>query len=117
MDRIRENRGRMPYATKKVVNESINQTISRTIITSGTTLIATLILYTYRRRGRPGVQLRAAVRRGGRDVLVDRGGVAAGVVASAGRTAGTASLGAVTGKDSVTDGASALPIGELVGAW
>ena len=46
MDRIRENRGRMPYATKKVVNESINQTISRTIITSGTTLIATLILYT-----------------------------------------------------------------------
>jgi SecD/SecF fusion protein len=45
MDRIRENRGRMPYATKKVVNDSINQTISRTIITSGTTLIATLILY------------------------------------------------------------------------
>lgn len=47
MDRIRENRGRMPYATKKIVNESINQTISRTIITSGTTLIATLILYSF----------------------------------------------------------------------
>jgi SecD/SecF fusion protein len=46
MDRIRENRGRMPYATKKVVNESINQTISRTVITSGTTLLAALILYT-----------------------------------------------------------------------
>jgi len=53
MDRIRENRGRMPYATKKVVNDSINQTISRTIITSGTTLIATLILYT---NGGPGVR-------------------------------------------------------------
>jgi hypothetical protein len=37
--------GALPYATKKVVNDSINQTISRTIITSGTTLIATLILY------------------------------------------------------------------------
>lgn len=53
MDRIRENRGRMPYATKKVVNDSINQTVSRTIITSGTTLIATLILYT---SGGPGVR-------------------------------------------------------------
>jgi SecD/SecF fusion protein len=53
MDRIRENRGRMPYATKKVVNDSINQTISRTLITSGTTLIATLILYTM---GGPGVR-------------------------------------------------------------
>ncbi|MBZ0172175.1 MAG: protein translocase subunit SecF, partial [Phycisphaerales bacterium] len=53
MDRIRENRGRMPYATKKIVNDSINQTISRTVITSGTTLLATLILYTM---GGPGVR-------------------------------------------------------------
>lgn len=53
MDRIRENRGRMPYATKKIVNDSINQTISRTLITSGTTLIATAILYTL---GGPGVR-------------------------------------------------------------
>ncbi|MFG0307128.1 MAG: protein translocase subunit SecD [Phycisphaerales bacterium JB040] len=46
MDRIRENRGRLPYASRRVINESINQTISRTVITSGTTLVAVLILYT-----------------------------------------------------------------------
>ena len=45
MDRIRENRGKLPYATRKIVNLSINQTISRTVITSGTTLLAVLILY------------------------------------------------------------------------
>ncbi|MAY75629.1 MAG: hypothetical protein CMJ31_13120 [Phycisphaerae bacterium] len=47
MDRIRENRGKLPYASKEVVNLAINQTISRTVITSGTTFIATLILYLY----------------------------------------------------------------------
>jgi len=52
MDRIRENRGKLPYATKEVINLSINQTISRTVVTSGTTLIAVLILYIY---GGPGV--------------------------------------------------------------
>ena len=46
MDRIRENRGRLPYAKDDVINTSINQTISRTVITSGTTLLAVLILYT-----------------------------------------------------------------------
>ncbi|MEM1331574.1 MAG: protein translocase subunit SecD [Planctomycetota bacterium] len=46
MDRIRENRGKLSYASRKVVNLSINQTVSRTVITSGTTLIATLLLYT-----------------------------------------------------------------------
>jgi SecD/SecF fusion protein len=45
LDRIRENRGKLPFATTSVVNLSINQTISRTVITSGTTFIATLILY------------------------------------------------------------------------
>jgi SecD/SecF fusion protein len=47
MDRIRENRGKLSYVTRDVVNLSINQTISRTIITSGTTLVAVLILYIY----------------------------------------------------------------------
>ena len=47
MDRIRENRGRLPYASRRIVNLSINQTISRTVITSGTTLLATLVLYLY----------------------------------------------------------------------
>lgn len=52
MDRIRENRGKLPYASKKVINKSINETISRTLITSGTTLLAVLLLYIY---GGPGV--------------------------------------------------------------
>jgi SecD/SecF fusion protein len=47
MDRIRENRGKLPYASATVVNLSINQTISRTTITSGTTLLATVILYVW----------------------------------------------------------------------
>ncbi|MEM7622032.1 MAG: protein translocase subunit SecD [Planctomycetota bacterium] len=47
MDRIRENRGKLPYASREVINLSINQTISRTVITSGTTFIATLILYLF----------------------------------------------------------------------
>jgi SecD/SecF fusion protein len=45
LDRIRENRGRLTYASADVVNLSINQTISRTIITSGTTLAAVLTMY------------------------------------------------------------------------
>jgi SecD/SecF fusion protein len=45
MDRIRENRGKLDYASADVVNRSINQTISRTVITSGTTLIAVAIMY------------------------------------------------------------------------
>lgn len=47
MDRIRENRGRLPFASAKVINLSINQTVSRTVITSGTTLLALLILYIF----------------------------------------------------------------------
>ncbi len=47
MDRIRELRGKLPYATRKHVNDAINQTISRTIITSGTTLISVMVLYLY----------------------------------------------------------------------
>ena len=45
MDRIRENRGKLPYASASVINLSINQTMSRTAITSGTTLLAVIILY------------------------------------------------------------------------
>ena len=51
-DRIRENRGRLSYATPSVINQSINQTISRTILTSGTTLLAVAMLYIF---GGPGV--------------------------------------------------------------
>jgi SecD/SecF fusion protein len=47
MDRIRENKGKLPYASYKVINDSINQTLSRTFITSGTTLFSTIALYLY----------------------------------------------------------------------
>ncbi|HMN96311.1 MAG TPA: protein translocase subunit SecD [Phycisphaerales bacterium] len=45
MDRIRENRGKLPLATARTINLSLNQTMSRTVLTSGTTMIALLILY------------------------------------------------------------------------
>ncbi|MEM9752675.1 MAG: protein translocase subunit SecD [Planctomycetota bacterium] len=51
-DRIRENKGRLPEPTAEIINRSINQTISRTVLTSGTTLMAVLILYLF---GGPGV--------------------------------------------------------------
>ncbi len=45
MDRVRENRGKLPYASRNAVNSGINQTFSRTIITAGTTVIAVVVLY------------------------------------------------------------------------
>lgn len=45
MDRIRENRGKLPYTTAAMINNAINQTISRTMITSGTTLMSSITLY------------------------------------------------------------------------
>ena len=44
-DRIRENRGRLAEATPQIINDSINQTISRTVMTSVTTLLAVVVLY------------------------------------------------------------------------
>lgn len=46
-DRIRENRGRLAHATTQIVNDSINQTVSRTLLTSGTTFMAVLVLYLF----------------------------------------------------------------------
>jgi len=45
MDRIRENRGKLIVATGEQVNKAINQTLSRTMLTGGTTIIAVLIMY------------------------------------------------------------------------
>lgn len=53
LDRIRENRGKRPFATPEIVNKSINQTFSRTVMTSGTTIATALILYVF---GGPGIQ-------------------------------------------------------------
>jgi SecD/SecF fusion protein len=44
-DRIREIRGKSPVITPEMVDRAVNQTFSRTILTSGTTFIAALILY------------------------------------------------------------------------
>ena len=43
LDRIRENRGKLAYATREVINESINQTMSRTFITAGTALVSLFV--------------------------------------------------------------------------
>ena len=45
LDRIRENRGKLPIPTADIVNRSINQTISRTVLTSLTTLLAVSIMF------------------------------------------------------------------------
>jgi SecD/SecF fusion protein len=44
-DRIRENRGRYGQITRKVINDSINQTLSRTLLTAGTTIIMVAVMY------------------------------------------------------------------------
>ena len=44
-DRVREVRGKNPALTDDMVNTSLNQTLSRTLLTSFTTLIVVLILY------------------------------------------------------------------------
>ena len=47
-DRVRENmRSKRRDSLEKVVNESVNQTLSRTIITAGTTFLAVLALYIF----------------------------------------------------------------------
>jgi SecD/SecF fusion protein len=44
-DRIREVRGKAPRLTADMVNLSVNQTLSRTILTSGSTLLVVVTLY------------------------------------------------------------------------
>jgi preprotein translocase SecF subunit len=46
-DRIRENRGKYGEMSVAVVNNSINQTVSRTVLTSVTVLLAVLALYVF----------------------------------------------------------------------
>jgi SecD/SecF fusion protein len=45
MDRIRENRGKAPYISRAVINSSINQTFSRTVLTGGSSIATAVILY------------------------------------------------------------------------
>lgn len=51
-DRIREIRGKSPRLTLETVNTSINQTLSRTILTAFTTFFVVFILYLF---GGPGI--------------------------------------------------------------
>ena len=46
-DRIREVRGRNPKLSAQMVNDSVNQTLSRTLLTSGTTLMTLVVLYIF----------------------------------------------------------------------
>ncbi|MBI1367757.1 MAG: protein translocase subunit SecD [Planctomycetes bacterium] len=46
-DRIRENRGKLAVATPAIITDSINQTVSRTVITSGTTFLAVFMMYLF----------------------------------------------------------------------
>jgi SecD/SecF fusion protein len=50
-DRLREIRGKSPFVTAEMVNKALNQTLSRTILTSGTSLIATFILFAFGGQG------------------------------------------------------------------
>jgi SecD/SecF fusion protein len=54
MDRIRENRGKLPQATKEMINSAVNMTVSRTVITSGTVLMAAIVLYCFGGEGMRG---------------------------------------------------------------
>jgi len=44
-DRIREVKGKSPNLTEKMINTSVTQTLSRTLLTSSTTILAILLMY------------------------------------------------------------------------
>jgi SecD/SecF fusion protein len=45
LDRVRENRGKLPHATRAIINDSINQTFSRTVLTGTCTALTPVVLY------------------------------------------------------------------------
>ncbi|HEX3358097.1 MAG TPA: protein translocase subunit SecD [Tepidisphaeraceae bacterium] len=51
-DRIRENRGKFGHLDRQVINDSINQTLSRTLLTAGTTIVTVAVMYV---AGGPGI--------------------------------------------------------------
>ena len=46
-DRVRENRGKYGHVSRKIVNDSINQTLSRTLLTGGTTIVTIFVMYIF----------------------------------------------------------------------
>ena len=57
-DRIREVRGKNPLLTAQMINDSVNQTLSRTLLTSFATWLVVIVLYIW---GGEGVHLFAFV--------------------------------------------------------
>ena len=57
-DRIREVRGKNPTLTSQMINDSVNQTLSRTILTAATVFLVSIVLYAF---GGEGVHLFAFV--------------------------------------------------------
>jgi SecD/SecF fusion protein len=51
-DRVREIRGKSPYLTRQMLNDAVNLTMSRTILTSGTVFMVVTVLYFF---GGPGI--------------------------------------------------------------
>lgn len=51
-DRIRELRGQRGVLTPQVINDAINQTLSRTLLTAGTTIATLFVMYIF---GGPGI--------------------------------------------------------------
>ena len=46
-DRIREVKGKSPNLTEQMINASVTQTLSRTLLTSSTTIVAILLMYIF----------------------------------------------------------------------
>ncbi len=46
-DRIREVKGKSPNLTEQMINSSVTQTLSRTLLTSSTTIVAILLMYIF----------------------------------------------------------------------
>jgi SecD/SecF fusion protein len=44
-DRIRENRGKYGHVSRQVINDAVNQTLSRTLLTCGTTTMTVAVMY------------------------------------------------------------------------
>jgi SecD/SecF fusion protein len=51
-DRIRENRGKFGHVDPQIIDDSVNQTLSRTLLTAGTTVMTLFVMYIF---GGPGI--------------------------------------------------------------
>ena len=51
-DRVRENRGKFGHLSRQIINDSINQTLSRTLLTGGTNIMTVFVMYVL---GGPGI--------------------------------------------------------------